>query len=772
MSDASVPMVGKWRLWHQLGLRGPGFPADGVLRLAPDGLAGAAARFAAGDELTGPMWREFEERFDSSVLTMSRALLDIAALPSFRAAVAWQNPAVLKSGIEPFRKWVPEAGRRPSMARQREEFVAQYWQRFCVKNDTIGFFGPVGWGTWDSSVRGLAIDHDPGGSGLIAEQNVYFSSWAVDAFARAVSENPAVRDWLAPTRMPFVRLVDGQVAVPHLRPAQVGPAEQQVLARCDGVRPARDIQRDLGADVDVTAVLEALVKRRWITWQLEVPADTHPERRLREIVDRIGDPALREPVLADLAVLERGRDRVRDAAADPEALVAAMESLENDFTELTRTAAQRQKGQGTAPCRALIYSDSRRATQVRVGTDVLAALAPMDLLLSGANWLTGMLTERVREHIRRIVDQHSARSGQSTLDLSTLWFACIGMMHGEAAEDAADIQRLFCKHWANILQATPGARRVRLTSAEIAERVAEAFDEPGPQWSTARYACPDMMIVADGADAVNRGEYEFAIGEMHIAMNTLGASLFVHQHPDREELLSLIDLDHPGPRLMPLQPKQSLARLSTRTRYALVRDRDYCVALADASADPRRPRTIASADVLVEDRGGQLVAVLPDGAVFDVMDVFSQAMTVLALDLFQMVPADADHFPRITIDRVVVSRETWRFEPSTMEFAGEKAEARRYVRAQQWRTARELPRFVFVVSPTEPRPFYVDFDSPVYVNIFAKAVRRLLRDDPRGRMTISEMLPSPEQTWLTDDAGDRYTAELRLVAVDDSQEHG
>jgi hypothetical protein len=76
---------------------------------------------------------------------------------------------------------------------------------------------------------------------------------------------------------------------------------------------------------------------------------------------------------------------------------------------------------------------------------------------------------------------------------------------------------------------------------------------------------------------------------------------------------------------------------------------------------------------------------------------------------------------------------------------------------------------VFVVSPTEPRPFYVDFDSPVYVTIFAKAVRRLARQDPDARLRISEMLPNPEQTWLTDDQGERYTSELRLVAF--TQDH-
>jgi hypothetical protein len=33
-------------------------------------------------------------------------------------------------------------------------------------------------------------------------------------------------------------------------------------------------------------------------------------------------------------------------------------------------------------------------------------------------------------------------------------------------------------------------------------------------------------------------------------------------------------------------------------------------------------------------------------------------------------------------------------------------------------------------------------------------------------VTITEMLPAPEQAWLTDAQGMRYTAELRMVAAD------
>ena len=206
-------------------------------------------------------------------------------------------------------------------------------------------------------------------------------------------------------------------------------------------------------------------------------------------------------------------------------------------------------------------------------------------------------------------------------------------------------------------------------------------------------------------------------------------------------------------------------RAVMRALEALMRPEDYHVGMVDYTADPRRPRTVMAADVAVQERDGRLVAVLPDGAVFSLLDVFGNALTNRVMDRFTL-RSDADHSPRVTVDRMVVARETWRCTADELTFAAEKAEAKRFVLARRWRDARELPRFVFVVSPTEPRPFCVDFDSPVYVNILAKAVRRLGRRDPAARLTVTEMLPTPEQAWLTDHSGARYSSELRFVAVD------
>jgi hypothetical protein len=747
MGDTPVRLGSRWRLWDQFSLRGPGFPADGVLRLAPDGLALAADRFGPAEKLAGAEWNAFEETFDAAAVKTALVMQHIAAVPGFRAAIAWQNRAILDRGIGLFLAWDPSKG-RTSQPRQREELVAHYWQRFCVKNDTIGFFGPVGWGTWDLGLRGLRVDP---GDGLVAETDVYFSSWAIDTLAKTIGADPALREWIAPRRVPFVRTDGGTVSLPGRPPQEITPDQARLLDLCDGTRPARDLGHP--------EVLAELAKHRWIVWQLEVPADARPERYLRSWLDRVGDAAARQRGLDQLDVLERGRARIR-ATADPDEISDAMAELESEFMALTETAAAREKSDTTAPCRALAYSDCRRSATVRLGADVLSAMAPLELLLTSASWLTAALADRVMSRARKVFDE------LGPVDLATFWFACMPILHGDATTDATELQNSFWQRWNSVLDLPAGATAVRLSTEDLSARVRAAFAPQGSAWPAARYLSPDIMIAAVDEEAVRRGDFELVLGELHVAMNTLGASLYVNQHPAPAELFEQTDLDHPHPRLMPLLPKEHKSRLSARIRHSLVRPEDYHVALVDFTADPNRPRTVLSADVQVRLAGERLVAVLPDGAEFDVIDVFSHVLTTLVVDRFKILPETA-HSPRVTIDKMVVARETWRFGPPDLAFADEKTEARRFVRARHWQARHDLPRFVFVTSPAEPRPLFVDFDSPMYVNLFTKAARRMARKDPEARLTITEMLPTPEQTWLTDDEGNKYTSELRFVAVAD-----
>ncbi|HWM02338.1 MAG TPA: lantibiotic dehydratase, partial [Actinophytocola sp.] len=675
MSDTPVHLGERWRLWEQFALRGPGFPASGVLRLAPPGLAEAADKFTTGSatvaELTGPDWDAFAAEFGETAVQTAVELQRIAASPSFQAAVAWQNRPILDSGIAPFLSWEPSVAGRTSRARDREGMVAHYWQRFCVKNDSIGFFGPVGWGRWDLTRRGISVDP---GTGLVERTTLYFSSWAVDTLAKTLDEDPDLRDWVAPRRVPFVRASGDGVLVPGRAPQPATPAMLAVLARCDGTRSVRDLRGELGSEFD--AALAELVRRRWVVHRLEVAAGPWPERHLRAWLEGVGDPAARSRGLDRLDRFDRGRERIRDAGGDVAALTAAMSAMEAEFTELTAAAAVREKSRSTAPCRALVYADCVRAARAGAGTEVLAALAPLDLMLTSVAWMTSTLAERVMAAARKVYDRLAVAG---PVDLASFWFGCLPILHGDATGWATELQHEFRRRWLEILRPTGEVARVRRSTVDMAAAVRTAFGDRPPGWAAARYLSPDVLVAAEDAAAVERGEFELVLGELHVASNTLGFWVFVSQHPAPDELFAETSRDHPEPRLLPMLAKEHRARLSTRTNHALVRPEDYYVGLVDYTADPHRPRTVCSADVSVELRDDQLTAVLPDGRAFPAVEIFAHVLTTMSMDLFRLMPEDA-HTPRVTVDRLVVARETWRFTATDLDFARDKDESRRYVR--------------------------------------------------------------------------------------------
>jgi hypothetical protein len=61
----------------------------------------------------------------------------------------------------------------------------------------------------------------------------------------------------------------------------------------------------------------------------------------------------------------------------------------------------------------------------------------------------------------------------------------------------------------------------------------------------------------------------------------------------------------------------------------------------------------------------------------------------------------------------------------------------------------------------------VDLTSPLYASAFCSMLRTARTEGGDAvSVTVSEMLPTPEQAWVPDAAGRRYFSELRLHLVD------
>ncbi|MER7584618.1 lantibiotic dehydratase [Kitasatospora sp. NPDC097691] len=819
---------GDWRVWRTMGLRGTGFPAGQVLDLAAPGAADAADRllrvrdraaaaregaldalrtalddlratgrwddtalrrpllkaisrlnkgglpgpeFAAlpevsalveAEELVAGAERDLDKVFAEDLARLSAVLDRTAADPRFREAVIWQNRKAYADGV----RKVGGDGRRNSRRREHEALVAGYLQRYTVKNDSIGFFGPIGWA--EAVPAGPALAVTPG-EGLVARREVYFEQWCLDALVRSLGTGPELRRWFPPRRLPSAALEGATLRLPGRTvdlPQAKAAVLRSVLALCDGARSGVEVAAALGlGEAEGLALLESLRATGLIAWDLELPVQPRPELVLREQLERIGDPALRADALDRLGRLTAARDRVAAAAGEPDELDRALADLESVFTELTGTAATRAHGE-TYGARTLVYEDCRRDGRVEVGPELLAELGgPLSLMLDSARWLTTRVAQAYREEFRRAYDRLVAERPDAEPRLTDIWTrvqtALLGPDQRIVDRAVTELQ----ERWNDVLGPLEG-RRVAFTTEQLRPRVDRAFAAEAPGWPGARYQAPDVMIAAKDPEAVAAGDYQLVMGELHVGVNTLRNLLFVDQHPDPEALERATLADMSAPRVRPVLPKEWF--YSTRTTIRLFTDRDYHLLLGDeGSWLTGHPRALNAAEVRIGLRDGRVVARTgADGPELDLVELLAEAIGFKVTSRFQPMPARR-HTPRVTVDRLVVSRESWRFNPAELAFAREKDEAARFTAARAWAREHGIPRFVFVKAAHESKPFYVDLDSPLFVNAFAHVVRGA-PEQPDGRLTISvgEMLPTSEQTWLKDRQGSSYTSEFRVIAVD------
>jgi hypothetical protein len=151
------------------------------------------------------------------------------------------------------------------------------------------------------------------------------------------------------------------------------------------------------------------------------------------------------------------------------------------------------------------------------------------------------------------------------------------------------------------------------------------------------------------------------------------------------------------------------------------------------------------------------------------LEVVGDLLSAQVAHAFRLTPPGA-HAPRVTVDDLVVSRESWTLAAAEPAFDATADESGRYLQARAWAEDHGLPRHVFVRCTGERKPIYADLTSLASIDLFSRALRRSRREAGAGAtMTVTEMLPAPEQAWLMDAEGRRYCAELRMVAVDQRQ---
>lgn len=685
------------------------------------------------------------------------AMRRLAGEPRFREAVTWQSRSALHDGID---RWLATRETTSSKQRRRQRLLASYVQRYCAKNDSIGFFGPFGWGTFDPSLRGVELSPGPS---LLARRSVYFEHWAIDVLAEALSTDE-LKPELAPYLLPVIALEGEVVRYPDERRTDVPRVVAELLARCDGVTPARAIAEALVADEtlelsdpdEVYELLAELEERGFLTWTLDVPSSAaRSEDMLAARIAQIADADLRGTARAAIDRLLAARDRVASAAGDPDRVEQALEGLDRVFVELTGEAAQRHHGE-TYAARGIVYEDCRRDLEARFGAVVLDRIAPVIALLGqSARWYTHEIAMRYRAALEQAHATLQATDGDRVpytrfwAATSSLWATAQSARTPIVDAVATELGR----RWTELLAAAPDERHVERDSRQLADAAARLFAAPMPGWPMARQVAPDILLAARGLEALQRGEVVPVIGEIHIG-NTLLSLYVMHEHADPAQLIAAQELDLPAVQVAPIESRRMVGRGDVMSWSA----RDLHVALGPSRSWRPLDHVVRAADLFVERRAGQLVVGdARSGRTFDAIAFFEQYLRFAASGHFKPHPADGR---RVMIDGVVVSRARWQFAPTEVPLATTTDRHDQFCVTRRWARAVGLPRFVFFKVPEETKPVYLDLESPLYVELFASLVRKATA------VTLTEMSPTVEEGWLPDTSGHTYTCELRMVAVD------
>jgi hypothetical protein len=811
-----------WSLWREGALRSAGFPASGLLAVCDRELADAVDTAERSGGPGGPAGADLAGTFQAAGARLTAAVAKVAADPAFREAVAWQNPALIGACLDK----LVRGERRNVRGRLHESAVVRYLQRYLLKNDTIGFFGPVGWVELSPGVAGLPVTP---GEELLAGRTTHFEMWAIDAFARALARQPELSGSLIP-RPALAVLVTGRTLRRPLRPAaELTDAEVAVLAWCDGRRTVGQViagsvgQVTAGSVGQVTADspirpgdaaggagdaagspggaaggagdaagspggaagslggagsggrgvrLRALIRLAQlgaVHLGLDGPVDSWPERALRRKLEAVGDPAARGSALARLDALTAARDAMADAH-DADDLVKRAAELADVFGEFTGAGATRRAGEAYAG-RTLVYQDARRNVAVTVGRAVLGELAaPLGLLLDSARWLVARAAAEYRDLFAALYTGEATGSGSAQVPLGHLIALAAPDLTATGHALPPPVQAAvleFQRRWLQVLSWPDGARRHEVSSAALAQAATREFGGATVPWRTAVHHSPDIMIAATGPEAVRRGDFLLVLGELHLAVNSLESRFFVQHHDDPRRLLAAAEADFGDQRIYAALPKSSpfvssrvwppIALLSPRYTY-------WSWSGEPSSVEPPGP-VLAGAGLTVCRRDGELRVVSAEtGVGYDLLEVIGEILSTAVVDSFRPFAA-APHRPRITVDRLVIARESWTFRAADTGWAFVKDESSRFAAARAWRAGHGLPERVFAVLPVERKPIGVDFASLPLVNILAKEVRRTAEAGEQA-FSVTEMLPDLGEMWLPDRAGHRYASEFRLVAFD------
>ena len=744
--DDRVPLGDGWVVWRDVLLRSAGFPFDDLRDVSEPGL---------GHDATDEQWH---------ATVAAQAARAVRHLTSERARLAlrWQNPRVADLVVG----WLAgnDDTARTSRRRRSEHTLAKYLQRYHAKNESVGFFGPVRWTRLDDAEVGTSCRP---GERVDRGLQVYLEDWAVEALAAAVAADPAVAPHVPPALPRGASAFGAVVSLGDGRTERVSADEAAVIAACDGQRTLDALATACGRPLPaVSTAVDDLVRRGLLTRTLHAPPHLDAEQHLIVDLRTLVPPSARAPWEAVLAELDDARQAL-EKAGTPAELDDATAELDRVFETATRTAATRPKDVAREG-RRLAVGQAERDVELTLGPEVVDGVASsLPVVLTAAAWLA----ERAAHAAEQLADEVMAELRPFYGEQVPFGALC-GRVTPRLDDPALldPVVEELTRRWRDVLPVDLAASRVTLAADAVdavAARAREAFASPPPSYLAGCHHSPDLMIAAPDVDTIRRGDAHFVLGEVHTAMVTTDSESFLRfaDRPERFAATAARAYPEGRRRYVPLHVREagrSVSGWSYPTPDAPNERHTYISFGARTGERVPDAPTLAAGDITVVRADDGLRALLPDGTSEPLVALLGEYVSYAVVQRFTLF-GTVSHHPRVTLDRLTVARETWRVPATAWDDVLALSEPAAFRRVRQRAEQLGLPRHTFWRAAPGTKPVLLDLASPLLVAVLVRELGRAVAGG--HQLAFQEMYPGPDDLWLADAAGARYTSELRLTAA-------
>lgn len=688
--------------------------------------------------------REFEAK---------RAVLAVIAQDArFQEALFISNPNMFRTAL-PAYEAERAGGRDGGKLRKLEKKLIAYVQRFCAKNDTAAFFGPMNHGHVDREL-GQVIDVGIPARRTDAQRMVFFAFWSVEALADRIGADQEVRPFLKPRVNPVGSVtVDGRAYFHFIdKSLALGEMHARIVRAANGKRTVPEMAEYLHiAPEALVRGLEQMVRAQVLIWRLSIPSTIfHPfDYLVRTVRDLPPACASREKWLAVLAELDLLREQYRTAPLSVrDRLLSCMEAM---FQEVAGTRPERGAGQTYAD-RSIIYEEC--------GGDV-------ERFVLGRPFVDDL--EKRMGPVLRLCQSYGERQWAHYQEVGRAVFAASGAPGEMPYSRFVNVLKRLQEQGAVSVQGERAAalkqklcERVRERSdGHVARLSARDIDEITAGYDRSRvnyHVSPDVLIRASSLRELQEGRFQLVLGEFHAFMLPWGSQLYFY--PDRK------DAERELAEAVAQMPEyeQLAIILNVRRHKGLILESfpgTFIEMFAKSSKEEGRG-ALPISRILAVLEGGELKLREADGE--QRFKIYTGGDEKLNLWLFAPPPvlqvpiSLGRHTPRVEIEGVVYQRERWELSRTEVLPPPGAKVFDRFLDLWRRKTELALPDRVFVKASAEKKPIYIDFAIPF--------LTELLYDLPRGdgKLVITEMLPDAGDLWLRDGQG-RYCSELRMLML-------